>query len=136
MESVAGQYQTRVGRVRVSAEPSFNLQSRDWYCRLEAMTGRTKAILDLEYMQPSLAIQYQPNESNLLRPEIDLYTGKMRYQLITRLRNGVLRTTVDPSEALELTWTDGSSNGCWVTDIRIPLNKAPALLKVRRQFRL
>lgn len=135
LEYVAGQYQTTVGRVGLSIEPGFHVNTRDWYCRLEALTGRTKAILDLQYMQPSLAIQYKPNESNLLRPEIDLYSGKMKYQWITRLRRGTLRTTVDPSEALEWTWTDGSSSGCWVTDIRFPLNKAPASLRVRRLFR-
>ena len=60
------------------------------------------------------------------------------YNWNVALNNGSIRTRVDPTSAIQVTWTDQSSNGKWVTDFKMPLVGAPGPLasdiRVRRQF--
>jgi hypothetical protein len=81
----------------------------------------------------TLAVQYQPDEHHLIRPEINLATGQIIYQYIAKLapRNnsngggdaaaGSFTATVDPTRAIEMTWVDPGLRGSWVTDITVPL---------------
>ena len=108
-------------------------------CDVEAVTGgrgRTQAVLHCEYERPSLAVQYQPDPHNLIRPVIDLYSGKIVYQWILALRDGgSVNTRVDPDSAVTVQWTDPTAAGSWVTDVRVPLEKPlTANVRVRRQF--
>jgi len=110
-----------------------------WSCDVEAVTGgrgRTQAVLHCEYERPSLAVQYQPDSNNLLRPVMDLYSGKIVYQWILALRDGgSVNTRVDPDSAVTVQWTDPTAAGSWVTDVRVPLEKPlTANVRVRRQF--
>jgi hypothetical protein len=78
----------------------------------------------------TLAVQYQPDEHHLIRPEINLVTGQVIYQYIAKLapnKNsgtaaaGSFTATVDPTRAIEMTWVDPGLRGSWVTDITVPL---------------
>ena len=78
-------------------------------------------------------------QRNIISPEISLHTAKIVYNWNIRLESGSIRTKVDPTEAIHVTWTDRSMNGRWVTDCSLPLKgtslKALAAnVRVRRQF--
>ena len=77
---------------------------------------------------------------HVIAPEISLYNAKITYQWDVTLQSGSVRTLVDPTKAILLTWTDVTPTGKWVTDVRIPLvgttwKQLAADVKVRRQFR-
>ena len=55
--------------------------------------------------------------------------------------SGSIKTSVDPTSAIQVTWTDRSMNGKWVTDFRLPLSNSvndgrplATDIRVRRQF--
>jgi hypothetical protein len=131
--------------IRVS--PSVNVPARNVACRVEAVTGgsgRTKAVLNLEASNPTLAVLYAPTDKHLLRPEISLTTAAMTYQWIVKPMPGcTVKTLVDPMSHIAITWTDESmaGTGTWQTDVTLPLaGTAPGALaakvRVRRQFRM
>ena len=77
--------------------------------------------------------------SHVISPEISLYNARIVYQWNIALNSGSIRTKVDPTDAVYVTWTDKSMTGKWVTDVRFPLSGTfPAALdadvRVRRQF--
>lgn len=77
--------------------------------------------------------------SNTIAPEISLHTAKILYQWNMLLDSGSLKTKVDPTSAIQVTWTDRSMNGKWVTDFSLPLkgtsvSALAADVRVRRQF--
>jgi hypothetical protein len=77
--------------------------------------------------------------SNTIAPEISLYNARILYQWNIALDSGSIRTKVDPTSAIHVTWTDKSLTGKWVTDVRVPLagttvSALSADVKVRRQF--
>lgn len=79
------------------------------------------------------------SSSNVISPEISLHKAKIVYNWNVLLESGSIRTKVDPTEAIHVTWTDRSLNGRWVTDFSLPLKgtslKALAAnVRVRRQF--
>jgi hypothetical protein len=79
------------------------------------------------------------NYSHTIAPEISLYNAKILYRWDIALDSGSIRTKVDPTSAIHVTWTDKSMTGKWVTDFRLPLEGASvstlaADLRVRRQF--
>ena len=131
-----------VSSIRVT--PSVDLVQRDAACIVEAVTGgagRTKAVLHLERQNPTLAVVYALDDRNIIAPEINLYNAKIVYQWNSNLGSGSsVRTKVDPTSAIEVTWTDQSvQGGSWVTEVRLPLegtsiNGLAADVKVRRQF--
>lgn len=78
-------------------------------------------------------------QRNIISPEISLHTAKIVYNWNIRLESGSIRTKVDPTEAIHVTWTDRSMNGRWVTDCSLPLKGTSlkalaASVRVRRQF--
>ena len=115
-------------------------------CSVQAVTGsNTKAILQLEKQNPTLSVVYALNKRNILCPTISLYDAKIVYQWdIQFASNGggsTLSTKVDPTKAVDLTWTDRSiDRGTWVTDVHVPLEEdflqtaLRAQVQVRRQF--
>lgn len=132
-----------VSSVRLT--PSIDVAKRDAACIVEAVTGgsaRTKAVLNLQYHNPTLAVVHALDDRNTIAPEISLYNAKIIYQWTVALENGSsLRTKVDPTSSIHITWTDMSANGgSWVTDCKLPLegtgvNALAADVRVRRQFR-
>jgi len=132
-----------VSSVRLT--PSIDIAGRDMACIVEAVTGgaaRTKAVLNLQYQNPTLAVVHALDSRNTIAPEINLYNAKIVYQWTVALGNGSsLRTKVDPTSAIHVTWTDQSAaGGSWVTDCKLPLegtgvNALAADVRVRRQFR-
>ena len=77
--------------------------------------------------------------SHVIAPEISLYNAKIIYQWNIALQSGSIRTKVDPTSAIHVTWTDKSMTGKWVTDFRLPLagttlSALAADVRVRRQF--
>jgi len=128
-----------VGAVR--ATPTWNLQTGEPSCVLEGMTGsqRTKAVLNLEYQNPTLTVVHSVSDRHVISPEISLYNARIVYQWNIRLDSGSIRTQVDPTSAVHVTWTDKSMTGNWVTDFRLPLagttlSALAADVRVRRQF--
>ena len=77
-------------------------------------------------------------QRNIISPEISLYDAKIIYNWSVALDSGAIKTRVDPSSAIQITWTDQGSNGKWVTDFKLPLVPNPGPLagdiRVRRQF--
>jgi hypothetical protein len=78
-------------------------------------------------------------KSHVITPEISLYSGRIVYQWHIALESGSIRTKVDPTDAVYVTWTDKSTTGKWVTDLRVPLSGTvrsalATSVKVRRQF--
>ena len=76
---------------------------------------------------------------HVISPEISLYNARIVYQWNIELNSGSIRTKVDPTDAVYVTWTDKSMTGKWVTDVKFPLSGTfPAALaaniRVRRQF--
>mmetsp|Transcript_7650 Transcript_7650/g.10012 ORF Transcript_7650/g.10012 Transcript_7650/m.10012 type:complete len:343 (+) Transcript_7650:101-1129(+) len=118
----------------------------DFSCLIEATTGgagRTKAVLNLEYNNPTLAVVHQLDERNKVSPEISIYNARITYQWEMKLSpdgKSFIRTKVDPLQAIYITWTDESAQGgSWVTDIRLPLEGATiealvADVRIKRQF--
>lgn len=144
LQMVKGCYQANlpyasVGAVRVT--PTVDLSNGQASCLLEATTGsqRTKAVLNLEYDNPTLRVIHSLNERNTIAPEISLYDASILYQWNLALDSGSIRTTVNPTSDVRVTWTDMSMNGKWVTDVRMPLSgitlsALAADVRVRRQF--
>jgi hypothetical protein len=132
-----------VSSVRLS--PSIDVAEQDMACVVEAVTGgsaRTKAVLNLQYQNPTLAVVHALDDRNTIAPEISLYNAKIIYNWTVALGNGSsLRTKVDPTSAIHVTWTDQSAaGGSWVTDCKLPLegtglHALAADVRVRRQFR-
>jgi hypothetical protein len=124
-------------------------------CRVEAVSGgaaRTKALLHLEYQNPTLTVVHTLDNRNTVAPCICLYSGRIVYQWDLRLGRGgdrdntnvnhsFLRTRVDPVSAIDFTWTDQSltDGGLWETNVRLPLEGTTlealaADVRIRRQF--
>ena len=77
--------------------------------------------------------------SNTIAPEISLYDATILYQWNLSLESGTIRTRVDPTSDVRVTWIDQSMNGKWMTDVRMPLSGTTmsalaADIRVRRQF--
>ncbi|KAL3902280.1 MAG: hypothetical protein SGARI_005919 [Bacillariaceae sp.] len=128
-----------LGAVRVT--PTLDLARSQVSCLLEATSGtqRTKAILNLEYDNPTLTVVHSLDERNTIAPEISLYNARILYQWNIALDSGSIRARVDPTSAIQVTWTDKSLTGKWVTDVSVPLagttlSALAADVRVRRQF--
>lgn len=61
---------------------------------------------------------------NTIAPEISLHTAKIMYHWDVSISSGGhIRTRVDPTSAIQVTWTDQSmEGGKWVTDFKLPLD--------------
>lgn len=126
--------------------PSMEV-GKDLACQIEAVTGgygRTRAVLNLEWQTPTLSVIHQLDNRNTIAPTINLYNARIVYQwncLLGRAGTSSIRTKVDPTSAIDITWTDQSEQGgSWITDVRLPLEattlqKLAADVRIRRQFR-
>jgi len=145
LQLVRGCYQLNLpsnptlGAVRIT--PTLDLARGQASCLLEATTGseRTKAVLNLEYDNPTLTVVHSLDDRNTIAPEISLYNARILYHWNIALDSGSIKTKVDPTSAVQVTWTDRSLTGKWVTDFRLPLtgttlSALAADVRVRRQF--
>jgi hypothetical protein len=163
LEAVRGSFALNLPYVSVSQvriTPSLEMEGRpphqphqlpqrgDWACQIEAITGgygRTRAVLNLEWNAPTLSVIHQLDSRNTIAPTINLYNARIVYQwncLLGRSGMSSVRTRVDPTSAIDITWTDHSEGGggSWVTDVKLPLEattlqKLAADIRIRRQFR-
>ena len=125
----------------IKLTPSFDFIRNDPTCVMEGVTGsgRTKAILNLQWQNPTLTVVHALDERNTIAPEISLQTAKILYSWNVDLDSGTIQTKVDPTSAIHVTWTDQSMSGRWVTDFSLPLkgmtvSALAANVRVRRQF--
>jgi hypothetical protein len=125
----------------IKLTPSFDFFRNDTTCVMEGVTGsgRTKAILNLQWQNPTLTVVHALDERNTIAPEISLQTAKILYSWNVNLDSGTIQTKVDPTSAIHVTWTDQSMSGRWVTDFSLPLkgttvSALAANVRVRRQF--
>lgn len=135
---------TTVRTIRVTPNVDLVPSYPDVSCVVEATTGgagRTKAILNLEYNNPTLAVEHRLDERNTVRPEIAIYSARITYRWDLKLPGeSNIRTIVDPLDAIHVTWTDQSAKGgYWITTLRIPLEGASisaltADVSIRKQF--
>jgi hypothetical protein len=125
----------------IRVTPTLNVPERDLACQLEATTGglgRTKAILNLEYRNPTLSVVHSL-KNHQIAPTINLYNARITYQWNASFGDSLLQTRVDPMDAIHLTWRDECSSGTWATDVRFPLSSAAkqesVSVRIRRLFR-
>jgi len=146
VETVGGSYQSSAPSLFsnmvkcVTFEPSFNVEKKQISANImtESISGRTKSILKWNTKDPTLTLVHAIDQRNTLSPEISLPTGKITINLDSQLDSGSLSCRIDPSELIQLKWTDQSSSGKWVVDATLPLEAAggpiAADVRVRRQF--
>ena len=146
VETVGGSYQSTAPSFFskmvkcVTFEPSCNVEKKQISAIImtESISGRTKSILKWNTKDPTLTLVHAIDERNTLSPEISLPTGKITINWDSQLDSGSLSCRVDPSELIQLKWTDQSSSGKWVVDATLPLEAAggpiAADVRVRRQF--
>lgn len=128
----------------ISVTPSHDFLRGETTCTMVGQSGsrRTAAVLDLNRDDPKLSIVHALDRRNTVSPEISLYNAQIKYKWNMLLGDsGSINTVVDPTKAVQLTWTDRSMNGKWVTDFRLPLansngDNRPLTtdIRVRRQF--
>ena len=127
----------------VSITPSYDFQQQKPTCSIvgKSGSGRTATLLDLNWDRPTLSVVHALDEKNTIQPEISLYDAKILYNWTFKLMDGsgLIKTRVDPTSAIQVTWIDQSRNGKWVTDFRLPLvgmAGGPMMgdIRVRRQF--
>ncbi len=139
-----------VGSIAIS--PSYNFDKM----YSEAVTvvgysgsGRTAAVLNLNWDAPTLSVKHALDARNTIQPEISLLDAKILYNWNVALTGGSsIRTRVDPTDSVQVSWIDETRNGKWVTDFRLPLISGAAgaagedglgaalnsQIRVRRQF--
>ena len=91
----------------VRLTPSWDFDKKDLACTIEAATGgpaRTKAVLYMDYYNPTLTVIHSLDERNTIAPEINLYNAKITYQwdLLLGSAGSSLRTKVDPVTAVHV----------------------------------
>ena len=127
----------------LTVTPSYNAVSPIYPLSLqmtaESGSSKTSAVLNLNIEDPSLSLIHQLDERNVIAPEIYLHNAKIMYNWTTQLPNGMLRTRVDPTSAIQVTWVDkAGGSGRWVTDFKLPLEgfagPLAADIRVQRQF--
>mmetsp|Transcript_18269 Transcript_18269/g.21126 ORF Transcript_18269/g.21126 Transcript_18269/m.21126 type:complete len:406 (-) Transcript_18269:157-1374(-) len=143
LEHIRGSYRmnlpfTAVGSISIT--PSYDIGMEVPTCNIigKSASGRTAAVLDLNLSNPTLSFVHALDQRNTISPEISLYDAKIQYNWSVELDSGSIKTRVDPCSAVQVTWTDQSMNGKWVTDFKLPLVGSPGPLagdiRVRRQF--
>jgi len=146
IQSVRAQYSLNLpfhGVNSVAITPSYDFDS----IHSEALTvvgysgsGRTAAVLNLNWDNPTLSVKHALDARNTIQPEISLLDAKILYNWNVALEGGSIRTRVDPTEAVQVSWIDETRNGKWVTDFRLPLvsgsggDALASHIRVRRQF--
>jgi len=143
LQFVRGSYKfnlpfSTVGSLAIT--PTYDRQRELTSCHVvgKSASGRTAAMLDLNWDNPTLSVLHALDERNTISPEISLNNAKIMYNWDVALNSGSIKTRVDPTSAIEVVWTDQTEGGKWVTDFRLPLTGGPGPLagdiRVRRQF--
>jgi hypothetical protein len=145
LQSVKAQYNLNlpfqgIGVDSLSIIPSYNFETSLHACTMVGYSGsgRTAAILNLNWDNPTLSVKRALDARNTIQPEISLWDAKILYNWNVALDSGSIMTRVDPTEAVQITWVDETRSGKWVTDFRLPLVSGGGTLashiRVRRQF--
>jgi len=124
----------------VTVEPALNVENKSPSATImaESISGKTNSIINWNLKDPTLTLVHTIDERNTLSPEISLPTGKITVNWDSQLDSGSLSCRIDPTEFIQLKWTDQSMSGKWVVDATLPLEAAggpiAADVRVRRQF--
>lgn len=115
----------------LTVTPTYNFPQKEAAVMLvgKSISGRTAAILDLNWARPVLKVVHALDERNTIQPEICLYDARIMYRWSVKLNDdgSSLKMMVDPTEAVQISWIDEARNGKWVTDFRLPLGSGPAV---------
>jgi hypothetical protein len=118
----------------LTVTPTYNFPQKEAAVMLvgKSTSGRTAAILDLNWARPVLKVLHALDERNTIQPEICLYDARIMYHWAVKLNDdgSSLKMMVDPTEAVQISWIDETRNGKWVTDFRLPLVSGPAVAVV------
>jgi hypothetical protein len=80
--------------------------------------GEMNGEKELDY---TLRVSHEVNADNRVTPELNLKSGKMKYEWNRKLGgDNSLKTTVTPSENVELEWNDNGARGAWTTKVNVP----------------
>lgn len=146
VEVVRGSYQTSPPSIlskmikSVTVEPAINVEKRSPSATImaESTSGKTNSVFNWNLKEPTLTLVHAIDERNTLSPEISLPTGKITVNWDSQLDSGSLSCRIDPTEFIQMKWTDQSMGGKWVVDATLPLEAAGAPIaadiRVRRQF--
>ena len=156
IEYIKGSYKTSLPFInsvsQLTFQPSFDFIKGMPSCVISGIAsgfrqsedGKTTAIIDLNFDNPTLTFMHNLDERNTISPTISLNTAKIIYDWKLDLDHGSsIVTRVDPSSAIHVCWTDSTMNGHWITDFHLPLAandvvgvKGPLVadIRVRRQF--
>ena len=146
VEMVRGSYQTSPPSFlskmikSVTVEPAINVEKRSPSATImaESTSGKTNSVVNWNLKEPTLTLVHAIDERNTLSPEISLPTGKITVNWDSQLDSGSLSCRIDPTEYIQMKWTDQSMSGKWVVDATLPLEAAAgpiaADVRVRRQF--
>ena len=124
----------------VTVEPAINVEKKSPSATImtESTSGKTNSVLNWNLKEPTLTLVHAIDERNTLSPEISLPTGKITVNWDSQLDSGSLSCRIDPTEFIQMKWTDQSMSGKWVVDATLPLETTggpiAADVRVRRQF--
>jgi len=136
LRSIHGSYHTQnlpsfTSLQSLSIHPTYDFPTNTPTCMIKAQSssGRTTALFDFNWEDPTFAIIHDLDEYNTISPEISLSTSSIVYNWRVRLENhGSICTRVDPMSCIDVTWTDpsggggGDRGGKWVTNVQLPLS--------------
>ena len=116
----------------LSIHPAYDFCTNTPTCMIKAKSssGRTTALFDFNWDDPTFAIIHDLDEYNTISPEISLSTSSIIYNWKVQLENqGNICTRVDPMSCIDIVWTDpsgggrsGGRDGKWITNIHLPLS--------------
>ena len=80
--------------------------------------GEADSARDVDY---TLRVSHDVNDNNRVTPELNLKSGKMKYEWSRKLGgDNVLTATASPNDNVELEWTDNGARGAWTTKVNMP----------------
>ena len=80
--------------------------------------GEADSARDVDY---TVRVSHDVNDNNRVTPELNLKSGKMKYEWSRKLGgDNVLTATASPNDNVELEWTDNGARGAWTTKVNMP----------------
>ncbi len=143
LSQITAQYKANLpfpnlGQIQITPTHDFDSELSSCTCIGKSGSGRTAAVLHLDWYRPSLSFLHAIDQRNTIQPEISLLDAKIVYNWSVALESGsMIKTRVDPMQAVQITWIDQARDGKWVTDFKLPLTGQGPLagdIRVRRQF--